>query len=133
MQFLWKTLTYGVFGPIILHYALWEFFCCHFYARRRGRILIMPAPSHTFQLWTQNYLSMVEYWRFGVVSYQNIANCLCVYCCMNISRFGFGGESVCVVRGAWSVLRKNTKLKKQMSKKKHPILESILHKCLQFT
>ena len=42
MPFLSKTLTYGVFGPIILDYAPREFFCWHFYARRRGRILIMP-------------------------------------------------------------------------------------------
>ena len=42
MPFLSKTLTYGVFGPIILDYAPGEFFCWHFYARRRGRILIMP-------------------------------------------------------------------------------------------
>ena len=45
MPFLSKTLTYGVFGPIILDYAPGEFFCWHFYAWRRGRILIMPA-SH---------------------------------------------------------------------------------------
>ena len=33
-----ETLTYDVFGPIILDYAAGEFFCWHFYAWRRGRI-----------------------------------------------------------------------------------------------
>ena len=42
-HFCRETLTYNVFGPIILDYAAGEFFCLHFYAWRRGRILIMPG------------------------------------------------------------------------------------------
>ena len=38
-----ETLKYKVFGPIIFDYAPGEFFCWHFYAWRRGCILIMPA------------------------------------------------------------------------------------------
>ena len=41
-HFCSETLTYDVFGPIILDYAPGEFFCWHFYAWRWGRILIMP-------------------------------------------------------------------------------------------
>ena len=35
-HFCHKTLTYDVFGPIILDYAPREFFGLHFHARRRG-------------------------------------------------------------------------------------------------
>ena len=42
-----ETLTYDVFGPIILDYAPGEFVCWHFCAWRRGRILIMPADTPT--------------------------------------------------------------------------------------
>ena len=44
-HFCRETLTYDVFGPIILDYAPGEFFCWHFYAWRRGRILIMPGNT----------------------------------------------------------------------------------------
>ena len=44
-HFCRETLTYDVFGPMILDYTPGEFFCWHFYAWRRGRILIMPAQS----------------------------------------------------------------------------------------
>ena len=45
-HFCRNTLTYDVFRPIILDNAPVEFFCWHFYAWRRDRILIMPAKSH---------------------------------------------------------------------------------------
>ena len=41
-HFCRETLTYDVFGPIILDQVPGEFFYRHIYAWRRGRILIMP-------------------------------------------------------------------------------------------
>ena len=40
-----ETLAYNVFGPIILDYAPKILFCWHFYAGRRGNILILPGWS----------------------------------------------------------------------------------------
>ena len=47
-HFCRETITYDVFGPIILDYAPGEFSCWHIYAWRRGRILIMPTRNITF-------------------------------------------------------------------------------------
>ena len=69
MPFLSRNVNIRHSGSIILDYAPGEFFCWHFYARRRGRILIMPdwhwqtsscetwAVEHICQcsaLWNQN-------------------------------------------------------------------------------
>ena len=48
-HFCHETLSYDVFGPIILDSAPGEFFCSHLYAWRRGRILIMPDHHHHHQ------------------------------------------------------------------------------------
>ena len=63
MPFLSRNVNIQRFGPIVLDYAPKDFFCWHFYAWRRGRILIMPGFAQ---------LQCVFIFRKGVTISKNV-------------------------------------------------------------
>ena len=86
-HFCHKTLKYNVFGPIILNYAPGEFFCWHFYARRRGRNLSMPANGQL----VSGEPFLLALWGEGDVIDGNVAALFRPHRCLNCQRKGLVG------------------------------------------